>query len=160
MEKKLKENIPILLVEDDEDDVQLTKRAFKKGRILNRLFVVSDGEEAMEFLEHRGRYADPVSSPEPGIILLDLNMPRMDGRDVLRRIKSNKKLKHIPVVILTTSDQKNDVSTCYDWGANTFITKPVEFNKFLEAVITMGQYWLGIAKLVETESDTEKTVDL
>jgi len=144
-----KESVVILLVEDDEDDIRLTERAFKKGRLLNRLCVVRDGEEAMEFLEHRGRYADAEQAPEPGIILLDLNMPRMGGREVLRKIKESPCLRHIPVVVLTTSDQKNDVQECYENGANSFITKPVEFNNFLEAVVTLSKYWLDIAKLPE-----------
>lgn len=154
MDEDYKQDIPILLVEDDEDDVHLTQRAFKKGHILNRLYVVSDGEEAMEFLEHHGRYSNPADAPEPGIILLDLNMPRMGGHEVLKRIKASDELKHIPVVILTTSEQKDDIRKCYDVGANTFITKPVEFGKFLDAVVTTGKYWLSIAKLVETETIT------
>ncbi|MBW8035079.1 MAG: response regulator [Planctomycetes bacterium] len=152
MEKEYKQDVPILLVEDDEDDVHLTQRAFKKGHILNKLYVVSDGEEAMEFLEHCGRYSNPAAAPEPGVILLDLNMPRMNGREVLKKIKANDELKHIPVVILTTSDQKEDIRKCYDIGANTFITKPVEFSKFLEAIVTTGKYWLSIAKLAEAET--------
>ena len=149
MDKALTENVPVLLVEDDEDDVRLTQRAFEKGQITNPLYVVKDGEEAMEFLEHRGRYADRKGSPEPGIILLDLNMPRMNGREVLKQIKHNESLRHIPVVILTTSDQETDVLECYEEGANTFITKPVEFNNFLDAVLTTGKYWLSIARLAD-----------
>lgn len=143
----IKEAVPVLLVEDDDDDVRLTQRAFDKGKIMNELYVVHDGEEAMDFLEHRGKYTDPEQAPEPGIILLDLNMPRMNGREVLKKIKSDKSLRHIPVVVLTTSDQEKDIHDCYEDGANTFITKPVEFGKFLDAVITMGRYWLCIAKL-------------
>jgi len=146
-QKKVKEDISVLLIEDDEDDVRLTQRAFKKGKILNRLYVVHDGEEAMEFLRHQGQYTDPKLAPRPGIILLDLNMPRMDGRDVLKRIKRDKNLMTIPVVVLTTSDQENDVLDCYTNGANSFITKPVEFNNFLNAVVTLGRYWLNITRL-------------
>lgn len=145
---KRREDIAVLLAEDDEDDVRLTQRAFRKGKILNKLYVVHDGEEAMEFLQHQGRYSEPNQAPRPGIILLDLNMPRMDGREVLRRIKSDKNLSSIPVVVLTTSDQKPDVRQCYKNGANSFITKPVEFDKFLEAVTTLGKYWLSIARLL------------
>lgn len=147
-QKKVKEDISVLLVEDDEDDVRLTQRAFKKGKILNRLYVVRDGEEAMEFLQHQGQYTDPKLAPRPGIILLDLNMPRMDGREVLKRIKEDDNLRTIPVVVLTTSDQKPDVLDCYANGANSFITKPVEFNNFLNAVVTLGKYWLSIARLL------------
>jgi two-component system response regulator len=146
--KKVTEDISVLLVEDDEDDVRLTQRAFKKGKILNRLYVVRDGEEAMEFLQHQGQYTDPKLAPRPGIILLDLNMPRMDGREVLKRVKGDENLRTIPVVVLTTSDQKPDVLDCYVNGANSFITKPVEFNNFLNAVVTLGKYWLNITRLL------------
>lgn len=146
MGKELKKDVPILLVEDDDDDIKLTELAFKKARILNKLYVVHDGEEAMEFLERCGRYAE---APEPGLILLDLNMPRMSGRELLKKIKTNDRLRHIPVVVLTTSDQQKDIRQCYANGANTFITKPVDFDKFLDAIITTGKYWLSIAQLVE-----------
>ncbi len=136
-------HIPILLVEDDEDDIRMTKRAFEKGGINNKLYVVRDGEEAMDFLEHRGRYSDPNDAPRPGLILLDLNMPRMNGHEVLDRIKSNEALKTIPVIVLTTSDDQKDVVRSYSHGANTFITKPVEFSKFVDAIITLGKYWLS-----------------
>ena len=144
-----KSKVPILLIEDDEDDVSLTQRAFIKGKILNKLYVVRDGEEAMEFLEHRGRYNNPDEAPKPGIILLDLNMPKMDGREVLHKIKSNEKLRVIPVIVLTTSERDGDILESYENGANTFITKPVEFGKFVETVVTLGKYWLSIAELPE-----------
>ena len=144
-----KSKVPILLIEDDEDDVSLTQRAFIKGKILNKLYVVRDGEEAMEFLEHRGRYSNPDEAPKPGIILLDLNMPKMDGREVLHKIKSNEKLRVIPVIVLTTSERDGDILESYENGANTFITKPVEFGKFVETVVTLGKYWLSIAELPE-----------
>jgi len=137
--------VPVLLVEDDPDDVQIAKRAFEKGNIANPLFVVRDGEEAMEFLQHTGRYADAAQAPRPGVILLDLNLPRLDGREVLGLIKKDPNLLRIPVVVLTTSADEADVLECYEGGANTYITKPVEFGKFLEAVITIGEYWLRIA---------------
>ena len=144
-----KPNEPILLIEDDEDDVSLTQRAYIKGKILNKLYVVRDGEEAMEFLEHRGRYSNPDEAPRPGIILLDLNMPKMDGREVLQKIKSSKTLRVIPVIVLTTSERDGDILESYENGANTFITKPVEFGKFVETVVTLGKYWLSIAELPE-----------
>ena len=145
--EKLKERIPILLVEDDNDDIHLTERAFSKGKILNKLYVVNDGKEAMDFLLHQGRFTNPDDAPRPGVILLDLNMPLMDGREVLRRIKSNEDLRRIPVVVLTTSNREKDILEAYDSGANTFITKPVEFDTFLNAIITMGKYWLSIAEV-------------
>jgi len=145
--ENIKERIPILLVEDDEDDIHFVQRAFRKGKILNKLYVVRDGEEAVEFLRHTGRYANKAEAPRPGFILLDLNMPRMNGREVLDKIKKDKDLRRIPVVVLTTSDTKKDVFDSYDHGANTYITKPVEFDKFFDAVITLGKYWLSIAEV-------------
>ncbi|MHC4216191.1 MAG: response regulator [Planctomycetota bacterium] len=150
MANTLNENVPILLVEDDDDDVRLTQRALEKGQITNPLYVVKDGDEAIEFLEHQGRYTNPEDAPKPGIILLDLNMPRMNGKEVLKQIKKNESLRQIPVIILTTSELNSDIIQCYEEGANTFITKPVEFGDFLDAVITTGKYWLSIAKLSDS----------
>lgn len=139
--------VPVLLVEDDLEDVQITQRAFERGRIANPLHVVRDGEEAVHYLRHTGPYADEADAPRPGLILLDLNLPRLSGREVLEQIKSDPSLKRIPVVVLTTSSDEADVRGCYDRGANTYITKPVEFSKFLEAVIAIGRYWLHIAEI-------------
>ena len=139
--------VPVLLVEDDLEDIEITRRAFKKGKIGNPLYVVRDGEEAMEFLQHTGRYAGAADVPRPGLILLDLNLPRVDGREVLKLIRHDLNLHRIPVVVLTTSSEEADVFGCYDKGANTYICKPVEFDKFLDAVITIGQYWLCIAQI-------------
>ena len=148
MTQKRKGPVPVLLVEDDPDDVKITRRAFKKGRISNPLYVVRDGEEALHFLRRTGAYAgDDVEAPRPGLILLDLNLPRLDGREVLDAIKNDADLRHIPVVVLTTSSEEADVLGCYERGANTYITKPVEFGSFLEAVITIGEYWLSIAQI-------------
>ena len=143
-----KNAVPVLLVEDDPDDVEITKRAFDKGKIANQLYVVRDGEEAMEFLNHDGRYAESNGdAPKPGLLLLDLNRPRLDGRQVLRLIKNDPKLKRIPVVVLTTSDEDADIFDCYNSGANTYMTKPVEFHNFIEAIITIGKYWLCFAEI-------------
>ena len=139
--------IPILLVEDDADDIAITKRALAKAKISNPLYVVRDGEEALEYLTHSGRYTDPEKAPKPGLILLDLNMPRLDGREVLDQIKKDLLLHRIPVVVLTTSDEDADVLGCYDRGANTYITKPVDFDGFMQSVITIGTYWLFIASV-------------
>ncbi len=145
--------MPVLLVEDDPDDVEITKRAFSKGKIANPLFVVRDGEEAIQFLKHTGRYAevetDTDTAPRPGLILLDLNLPRLDGREVLKLIKTDPTVKRIPVVILTTSDEQTDVLRCYDDGANTYMTKPVEFDRFIQTVIAIGRYWLYFAEIPE-----------
>ncbi|MBU0735230.1 MAG: response regulator [Pseudomonadota bacterium] len=148
-QEKRGEIIPILLVEDDEDDIAITERAFKRARVSNPLYIVRDGEEALEFLKHTGRYTDPDKAPRPGIILLDLNMPGLDGREVLERIKKDPKLHYIPVVVLTTSSEEADVLGCYVKGANTYITKPVDFEGFMHAVITIGEYWLSIARIPE-----------
>lgn len=142
---KDKESVRVLLVEDDLEDIQITRRAFEKARVANPLYVVRDGDEAMEFLRHQGRYTDESKAPRPGLILLDLNMPGMSGREVLQLIKTDPDLRRIPVVVLTTSSEEADMLGCYDKGANTYITKPVEFEKFLQAVITIGRYWLSIA---------------
>ncbi len=139
--------VNVLLVEDDREDIEITTRAFKKGKIANPLYVVRDGEEAMEFLQHKGRYTDAAKAPRPGLILLDLNLPRLDGREVLKLLKTDPNLRRIPVVVLTTSSEEADVLGCYDQGANTYITKPVEFQGFLQAVITIGQYWLCVAEI-------------
>ena len=142
--------VPVLLVDDDLEDIEITRRAFKKGKILNPLYAVRDGEEAMEFLQHKGRYADSRDAPRPGLILLDLNMPRMDGREVLGLIKSDQTLRRIPVVVLTTSSEEADILGCYEMGANTYISKPVEFAGFLRAATTIGKYWLCIAEIPKT----------
>ncbi len=145
--------VPVLLVEDDLEDIEIAERAFKKGRIANPFYTVRDGEEAMEFLRQEGRYSGPVDAPRPGLILLDLNLPRLDGREVLRLIKTDPDLHRIPVVVLTTSSEEADVLGCYDDGANTYVTKPVEFEKFLQAVVTIGEYWLCIAVIPDTTSE-------
>jgi len=139
--------IPILLIEDDPDDIEITRRAFKKGNLLNPLYVVRDGEEAMEYLNKEGRYIDKTSAPRPGLILLDLNMPRMDGREVLKRIKKDDCLRRIPTVVLTTSKQEEDVIRSYDCGANTYISKPLCFNDFIDALQIIGKYWLALAEI-------------
>ena len=139
--------VPLLLVEDDPEDIEITRRALDKGRIGNPLYVVRDGDEAIEFLRHEGRHQDPEAAPRPGLILLDLNMPGLDGREVLRIIKADPDLRSIPVIVLTTSSEEADVFHCYDEGANTYITKPVEFDKFFQAVMTINEYWLCLAEI-------------
>lgn len=146
--------VPVLLVEDDEDDIEITRRAFRKGKIANPLYVVRDGEEALEYLGRTGRYADSAAAHRPGLILLDLNMPRLDGREVLKAIKQDANLRRIPMVVLTTSSEEADVCRSYEDGANTYITKPVEFEKFVRAVITLGQYWLCFAEIPNGERRT------
>ncbi|MCD4737132.1 MAG: response regulator [Bacteroidales bacterium] len=137
-------SIEVLLIEDSPGDVRLTKEALKEGRILNNLHVVNDGVEAMSFLKKEGEYK---SSTTPDLILLDLNMPKKDGREVLSEIKADPKLKSIPVVVLTTSSAEEDILKSYDLHANCYITKPVDLDQFIEVVKSINEFWLNIVKL-------------
>ena len=139
--------ITILMAEDDADDRLMTREAFQECRLGNPLQFVADGEELMDYLKRRGPYADAVRFPMPGLILLDLNMPRKDGREALREIKADPALREIPVVVLTTSKAEEDVANSYSDGANSFITKPVSFAALIEVVQTLGKYWLQIVDL-------------
>lgn len=136
----------ILLAEDDEDDYLITKMAFQKSQIRNPLHHVKNGEELMDYLRHNGRYASE-NPPCPILILLDLNMPKMDGREALKAIKSDPKLKKIPVVILTTSKSEEDILLTYELGANSFIKKPTNFHDFLKILGSLTEYWLRVVKL-------------
>ncbi|WP_290887069.1 response regulator [Arenimonas sp.] len=139
--------ITILMAEDDADDRLMTREAFQECRLGNPLQFVADGEELMDYLKRRGPYADAARFPMPGLILLDLNMPRKDGREALREIKADPALREIPVVVLTTSKAEEDVANSYSDGANSFITKPVSFAALIEVVQTLGKYWLQIVDL-------------
>jgi two-component system response regulator len=139
--------ITILMADDDPDDRQLTKEAFEESRLANDLRFVEDGVELMDYLKRRGRYADPATSPRPGLILLDLNMPKKDGREALREIKADPKLKTIRVVVLTTSKAEEDILRTYDLSAASYITKPVTFAGLTEVIRTLGKYWLEIVEL-------------
>ncbi len=123
------------------------KDGFRENNLANPLHFVKDGEELFEFLRNEGEYSDILKYPKPGIILLDLNMPRMDGREALKTIKSIPELKKIPVIVLTTSREEEDMFKTYDLGANSFIRKPVEFEAFLETIRALGKYWLEIVEL-------------
>jgi CheY-like chemotaxis protein len=136
--------IELLLVEDSEPDVRLTMEALREAKVKNRLWVVEDGVEAMAFLRQEDGHAD---APRPDLILLDLNLPRKDGREVLREIKGDESLKRIPVVILTTSKSEEDVLRAYDLHANCYITKPVDFTRFMEVVKSIEDFWLTVVKL-------------
>ncbi len=136
--------IEILLVEDNPGDIRLTREGLKEGRIFNNLSVVEDGVEAMAFLRREGDYAD---APRPDLVLLDLNLPKKDGREVLKEIKSDPKLRRIPVVILTTSRAEEDIMGTYDQHANCYITKPVDFDQFVNVVKTIEDFWLTIVRL-------------
>jgi len=136
--------IEVLLIEDSPGDVRLTKEALKEGKILNNLHVVNDGFEAMDFLKREGEYQN---SPTPDLILLDLNMPKKDGREVLSEIKVDNNLKMIPVVVLTTSSAEEDILKSYNLHANCYITKPVDFDQFINVVKSINDFWLNIVKL-------------
>jgi two-component system, chemotaxis family, response regulator Rcp1 len=138
--------IELLLVEDSEPDVRLTKEALVEAKVKNRLWVVEDGVEALEFLRRQGRYAD---APRPDLILLDLNLPRKDGRQVLKEIKDDDSLRRIPVVVLTTSKSEEDVLRAYNLHANCYITKPVDFNRFMDVVKSIQDFWLTVVTLPE-----------
>ncbi len=133
----------ILLVDDDPGDVMLTKRAFQECDSLHRLHVASDGVEALSFLKNEGSYA---TAPRPDLIVLDLNMPRMDGRETLSEIKQDQALRSIPVVVLTTSDAHQDVFSCYDCQASCFITKPSSLQQFTSAVRSINDFWLAVVR--------------
>ncbi len=137
----MKEKI-ILLVEDNPDDVELTLRAFKKNNILNRMIVAKDGVEALDYLFDTGMYAGRDVKEMPVVILLDLKLPKIDGLEVLKRIRQDERTKLIPVVILTSSAEQKDVVNGYSLGANSYVRKPVEFNQFVEAARHLGLYWL------------------
>jgi CheY-like chemotaxis protein len=139
--------ITILMADDDPDDRMLTRDALAESRLANNLYFVEDGEELMDYLRQQGKYADPQSSPRPGLILLDLNMPRKDGRESLKEIKSDPNLRHIPVVVLTTSKAEEDIYRTYDLGVNSFITKPVTFDGLVEVMRALGRYWFEIVEL-------------
>ena len=144
---KEKENmlpINILLVDDSPGDVRLTIEALKEHRVLNNLYVANDGIEALEALNKTGKFKDAL---RPDIILLDLNMPRMDGREVLKEIKSNPDFRSIPVVILTTSEDEQDIYKSYDGFANCYITKPVDFKSFINVIRDLQNFWISIVKL-------------
>ncbi len=136
--------LTILMADDDEDDRQNTSEAFREHHLANDFHTVNDGEELMDFLHQRGKYRD---APRPGLILLDLNMPKKDGREALKEIKSDPSLRSIPVVILTTSSEDEDILKTYDLGANSFITKPVGFDSLVQLASKMTQYWFQLVEL-------------
>ena len=134
--------INILMADDDEDDRLLTLDALKESRVLNNLYCVEDGVELLEYLRREGKFADPKDSPRPSLILLDLNMPRKDGREALQEIKADASLRGIPVVILTTSKEEEDMLKGYDLGCASYITKPVNFEGLVDLMRALGRYWI------------------
>jgi CheY-like chemotaxis protein len=139
--------ITLLMADDDEDDRLLTKVALERSRLANDLRFVEDGEELLDYLHRRGKYADPLLSPRPGLILLDLNMPRKDGREALSEIKTSPALRRIPVVVMTTSQAERDIAKIYDLGANSYVTKPVTMDSLVDVLKTIGRYWFEIVEL-------------
>jgi len=138
----MKSNKPILLVEDNPSDADLTKRALSRGRISNELVIAEDGQEALDYLRGEGAYAGRAVAETPSVILLDLKLPRVDGLEVLRQLRANERTRRLPVVILTSSQEQQDILAGYDLGANSYVRKPVDFTRFAEAVRTLGLYWL------------------
>lgn len=141
------QSITILIADDDAEDRMLVAEAFAESRLTNDLRFVEDGEQLMDYLHRRGRYSNPINSPRPGLILLDLNMPKKDGRKALQEIKDDPALRQIPVVILTTSKAAQDIYRSYDLGGNSFITKPVTLQALVDVVTTLGKYWFAIVEL-------------
>jgi CheY-like chemotaxis protein len=149
----LRESITILLADDDLDDCLLTKDALAERHLTNDLRIVHDGEALLDYLHQRGPYSAPGAAPKPGLILLDLNMPCMDGQEALALIKATPSLRHIPVVVLTTSRNAQDIYRSYDLGASSFITKPVTFSALVEVMCGLGHYWFDIVQLPQKPSE-------
>jgi CheY-like chemotaxis protein len=142
---------PILLVEDSPEDFETTERAFRKSGLRNPIVRCADGDEALDYLFRRGAYTDPEKSPRPGVILLDLNLPGTDGREVLTELKADPVLKQIPVVVLTTSKDERDVDACYKAGASSYIQKPVDLDGFIKAIERLNGYWFEVVILPKAE---------
>lgn len=139
--------VTFLMADDDPDDRLMTQKALREYRLKNGMRFVEDGEELMDYLLHRGRYVDPTSAPRPGVILLDLNMPRKDGREALGEIKANPELRSIPVVVLTTSKAEEDILRSYDLGVSAYVAKPVTFQSLVEVMKILSIYWFEIVRL-------------
>ena len=143
--------VSILLVEDNQDHAELTLKALEHGNTINRIFWVKDGEEAMDFLQRRNRWGEKAGDiPRPGLILLDINLPKLSGHEVLKRIKADDILRSIPVVMLTTSDREEEVAASYRSGVNSFVTKPVKFSDFVERIKNVKGYWIITNRLPES----------
>lgn len=139
--------ITILMADDDLDDCEMTREAFAANHLANDLRFVGDGVELMDYLKRRGKYAAPGLAPTPGLILLDLNMPKKDGREALEEIKADPALREIPVIVLTTSKEEEDIHRSYQLHANSYITKPVTFESLIALVSALGKYWMEIVEL-------------
>jgi CheY-like chemotaxis protein len=150
--KKEGKMITIVLADDDPDDRKLTQDAFMENRLANEFKTVEDGEELMEYLHRRGKYESLQGDPLPGLILLDLNMPRKDGREALKEIKADPDLRRIPIVVLTTSKAEEDIVRSYDLGVNSYVTKPVTFKSLVELIKVLGRYWFEVVELPPDEN--------
>ena len=148
--------ITILMADDDADDRRLTQEALEEGRLINEVCFVNNGEELMDYLRRQGKFAPPAETPRPGLILLDLNMPRKDGRTVLQEIKSDPDLRQIPVVVLTTSKSDEDVFKSYDLGVNSYIVKPVTFEALVDILQTLEKYWFEIVELPPVKEERRR----
>ncbi|MGE3973696.1 MAG: response regulator [Bdellovibrionales bacterium] len=144
---KITSQVPILIADDDQEDRQMIKEALQESRVVNELFFVNDGEDLMDYLLHEGKFADKKRYPRPGLILLDLNMPKKDGREALKEIKNHPSLRQIPVVVLTTSKAEEDIYKTYNLGVNSFVSKPVTFSALVQVMKDLGRYWLEIVEL-------------
>lgn len=147
MKSDSKRPITILIADDDPEDRMLAAEALKESRLANDVRFVEDGEELVDYLNYRGRFTNPDDAPRPGVILLDLNMPRKDGREALREIKANPELRRIPIIVLTTSKAEIDIYRSYDLGVNSFIVKPVTFDSLVEVMHVIGRYWFEIVEI-------------
>jgi CheY-like chemotaxis protein len=147
MSDPIKKSVTILMADDDPDDRRLTKEAFDESHLMNDLRFVEDGEELLDYLNRRGKYADPALAPWPAILLLDLNMPRKDGREALEELKRDPRFRGIRVVIMTTSKAEEDVVRSYNLSAASYITKPVTSERLVDVIRTLGKYWLEIVEL-------------
>lgn len=139
--------LTVLLIEDNPRDVRLTQRAFVQTGLPHELRIVRDGDETLAYLQREGVYQDPSSAPRPDVILLDLNLPRMGGHELLRRIKQDPRFKQLPIIVLTTSGRSDDVRQAYEDGANAYLLKPVEFNRFMDVIEQLGKFWLNTVEL-------------
>ncbi|MDY7032233.1 MAG: response regulator [Thermodesulfobacteriota bacterium] len=141
------EAVKILLVEDNDDHIELTQRALKENGVLNVIYVVKDGKEALDYLYNRDKYSDKAEAPKPELILLDVKLPKIDGFEVLKQVKNDPDLKPIPIIMLTTSSRDEEIAKGYSEGANSYVTKPVDFNKFVAKIKNLQMYWVLVNAL-------------
>jgi len=151
-------SISILIADDDADDRLMAKEALDECRLVNRVDFVEDGVELLAYLRRQGRYADTAKAPRPGLIILDLNMPKMDGREALREIKADPALRRIPIVVMTTSKAEEDIYRSYDLGVNSFITKPVTFDGLVTVMRALGVYWVEIVELPDQDQSLVRSL--